>query len=152
MTPSNKTIFQNLFTSVTKNSIPVEGNPHESGHHYFTNGNVTATFNLHTDYLTGNLGISYATKTANISAVSGPTGPQLGPDGSSPVPWLKLTTIGNIPKPPSAPATIQATDNIGNVKEVYRLNTAGGAAPKTCEGHEGKNFTQQYAAEYWFLH
>ena len=37
----------------------------------------------------------------------------------------------------------------GDYKSVYRLNTAGGVAPKTCDGITG-DFTVPYAAEYWF--
>jgi len=35
------------------------------------------------------------------------------------------------------------------VQEVYRLNSAGGQPPKTCEGLP-KTFEVQYATEYWF--
>ncbi|OJJ76261.1 hypothetical protein ASPBRDRAFT_115790 [Aspergillus brasiliensis CBS 101740] len=48
------------------------------------------------------------------------------------VPWLKLVAV----------------DGAG-IKEVYRVYTAGGASPATCEGHEGE-FEVEYAAEYWF--
>lgn len=36
--------------------------------------------------------------------------------------------------------------------EVYRVETAGGAAPTTCEGHENSMLEVAYAAEYWFYH
>jgi hypothetical protein len=38
---------------------------------------------------------------------------------------------------------------IGNVRYVYRINTAGGQAPSTCEG-QAAEFGVEYAAEYWF--
>lgn len=52
------------------------------------------------------------------------------------VPWLKLNaTTGG--------------DQTWAYNEVYRIHTAGGAAPKTCEGIEG-SFTVEYSAQYWF--
>ena len=51
------------------------------------------------------------------------------------VPWLLLK------------AQTQGTD--GPVTSVYRLNTNGGAAPKTCEG-QPPAFQKDYSAEYWF--
>ena len=147
---TNSKVFDNLFTRLNSNPIPEDGNPNESGHHYFTNGNTTATFNLHTEYLTGNLGISFSSKQANVSA---PTTALKGADGSDAVPWLKLATMGDTPKPAGNPAVKIATaDQVGGVKEIYRVNTAGGAAPKTCDGLVGTTFERQYSAEYWFLH
>ncbi|PTU24572.1 hypothetical protein P175DRAFT_0528067 [Aspergillus ochraceoroseus IBT 24754] len=37
----------------------------------------------------------------------------------------------------------------GGIKEVYRVQTAGGGPPATCEGMPS-SFTVDYAAEYWF--
>ncbi|GJP91284.1 hypothetical protein CBS147343_8296 [Aspergillus niger] len=48
------------------------------------------------------------------------------------VPWLKLVKIEG-----------------EGIKEVYRVYTAGGVSPATCEGQEGE-FEVEYAAEYWF--
>ncbi|KAL4752075.1 hypothetical protein BDW72DRAFT_78585 [Aspergillus terricola var. indicus] len=47
------------------------------------------------------------------------------------VAWLKLTAVE------------------GSLKEVYRIHTAGGSAPATCEDMP-EEFTVDYAAEYWF--
>lgn len=44
---------------------------------------------------------------------------------------------------------VQQGDVGGGVKEVYRVNTAGGSAPASCVGKVGTTFVQQYAAEYW---
>lgn len=44
---------------------------------------------------------------------------------------------------------IQQVDYRPNVKEIYRVNTAGGNPPKTCDGMP-TTFEIQYAAEYWF--
>jgi Protein of unknown function (DUF3455) len=41
---------------------------------------------------------------------------------------------------------------IDNDWEVYRVETAGGVAPKTCKGHENSTISVAYAAEYWFYH
>lgn len=66
-----------------------------------------------------------------------------GPDGSKPVPWLKLQT-----QTPNG--DVNPADDLGGVKEVYRVNTAGGAAPSTCNGMPA-TFEVQYAAEYWIF-
>jgi hypothetical protein len=47
------------------------------------------------------------------------------------VAWLKLTAVE------------------GSLSEVYRIHTAGGSAPATCEDMP-EEFTVDYAAEYWF--
>ena len=54
--------------------------------------------------------------------------------GNGAVAWLYLNTTN-------------ATQ--GDVRAVYRVNTAGGNPPKTCEGSDAV-FSVQYAAEYWF--
>ena len=127
----------------------------ESGHHYFTNGNSTPTFNLHTDLtlrgqvVNKNYGITFSKK---INSTAAPATAYYGADGSKAVAWLKLSTIGNSANPPSTQTAITEADAIGNVQEIYRINTAGGSPPATCGSHAGQTFTQQYAAEYWFFH
>lgn len=70
----------------------------------------------------------------------------MGSDGSAAVPWLKLAVVT-----PDAPVVgVQQADVGGGVKEVYRVNTAGGSAPSSCVGKVGEMWVQQYAAEYWF--
>jgi hypothetical protein len=54
----------------------------------------------------------------------------VGPSGSAAVPWLKLL------------AKDGAT---GGIKEVYRVDTAGGSAPATCQGQPA-NIQVQYSA------
>ncbi|KAI5458411.1 hypothetical protein BGZ63DRAFT_406836 [Mariannaea sp. PMI_226] len=100
----------------------------ESGHHYFTNA-TTPFFNLQTQ--NENLGQAPCQK--NSSSPAPPNAP-VGQNGESAVPWLQL------------PAIEGATDGI---KEVYRVSTAGGSAPATCQGQE-KSFQVEYAALYWF--
>lgn len=109
-----------------------------SGHHYFSNATLP-TFNL----VQGdtNYGIYFTKKLANVTA---PADAAKGTDGSTAVPWLKLSVDS-----PDAPLVIQQVDYRPNVKEVYRVNTAGGNAPKTCAGMPTA-FQIQYAAEYWF--
>jgi hypothetical protein len=41
------------------------------------------------------------------------------------------------------------SSTIGNIRYVYRTNTAGGNPPQTCEGMPDA-FTIEYAAQYWF--
>ncbi|KAL7930588.1 hypothetical protein V8C35DRAFT_312392 [Trichoderma chlorosporum] len=99
-----------------------------SGHHFFLDS-TTPFFNLDTP--TMDLGTVPCAK--NGSAPAPATAAQ-GPQGSTAVPWLKLTA--------KAGAT-------GNIKEVYRINTAGGNPPATCQGQPA-NIQVQYSAVYWF--
>ena len=111
-----------------------------SGHHYFSNAS-TPTFNLVWD--TTNYGIFFSQKISNATA---PPTAGKGPDGSKAVPWLKLEV-----ETPASPWTVQQKDFVPNVKEIYRVNTAGGAAPATCAGlPTGTIIKKDYAAEYWF--
>lgn len=93
---------------------------------------------FHTDSLVENLGVAKFTtvgaknSTAPASAPKGENGV-----GNGAVPWLRL------------PALTGQTGNNGDIKAVYRLNTAGGKAPATCESSPAA-FSVQYAAEYWF--
>ncbi|KAF2265141.1 hypothetical protein CC78DRAFT_532586 [Lojkania enalia] len=97
----------------------------QSGHHEF-NVDKAPFFSLDTDLH------KYGTVNAKLVANStAPATASEGPNGLGSVPWLKL--IGKD----------------GDYKEIYRLDTAGGVAPKTCEGM-GSEFTIQYVATYWF--
>lgn len=113
------------------------------GEHYFAS-NGTPTFDLtlgakyHIDSIgpaPEDLGITSATTIGakNSSApANAPKGENGAGDGA--VPWLRLPTLNE-------------TDS--DIKAVYRLNTAGGKAPATCEDSPAY-FSVQYAAEYWF--
>ena len=84
-------------------------------------------------------------KVANITAPTPEAGKtNVGPDGSKAVAWLKLQV--NTPN-----GNCDPKDDKG-VQEVYRVNTQGGGAPKTCADY-GKtgDFTVEYSAEYWFF-
>jgi hypothetical protein len=101
-----------------------------SGHHYFKDAS-TPFFDLDTSAHSYGNG---AFKKGNSTAA--PATAMMGPynSGNGPVAWLRLdaktTTDGQV------------------FKEVYRLNTAGGQPPKTCQGMPAA-FEVPYAAEYW---
>ncbi|KAL8940487.1 MAG: hypothetical protein Q9211_002248 [Gyalolechia sp. 1 TL-2023] len=106
-----------------------------SGNHYFSDL-TTPTFNLHT--AKANFGIQF---TKLLTKVPVPDDKQqLGQDQSEAVAWLKLSST-------NAPEGL-ASDS-SSVKEIYRVNTAGGSPPKTCDASPA-SFEVQYAAEYWF--
>ncbi|KAF1980006.1 hypothetical protein BU23DRAFT_521859 [Bimuria novae-zelandiae CBS 107.79] len=96
-----------------------------SGHHEFTAAGVPL-FKLVTDK--ANYGYVQAKSVANTTA---PADSAKGTNGLGSVAWLKLSAVE------------------GDYKELYRLGTAGGVAPKTCEGQPAF-FVVDYAAEYWF--
>lgn len=97
-----------------------------SGHHYFSDS-TSAAFDLNTKK--NSFGICISGKMAASPAPSGAPKGQNGV-GFGAVPWLYLTG-----KP----------INTG-FSTVYRLNTAGGAAPPSCEGMPS-TFEVQYATE-----
>lgn len=101
-----------------------------SGHHYFTDSK-TPYFNLDTSLNTfGQGAFSKLNQTpAPADAMKGQYGV-----GHGAVAWLKLQAKS-------------ADDCV--FTEVYRVNTAGGSPPDTCEGMPAA-FEVQYSAEYWF--
>jgi hypothetical protein len=71
------------------------------------------------------VGFTLVKKTDNMTA----------PDSQN-VPWLLLEN--------------QEEGSSSPVRMIYRLNTVGGLAPKTCEGvAEGETVTVEYEAQYW---
>lgn len=104
-----------------------------SGIHFFLDP-TTPYFDLNTDKHQYGSGAFKK----NASSIA-PTGSLAGPfgQGNGAVPWLKLTA--------------EPGYNGGQqvLKEVYRLRTAGGAAPATCVGQPAE-FQVPYAAQYWF--
>lgn len=102
-----------------------------AGHHYFLDA-TTPFFNLDTEMHSYGLG---AFKKANGS--SAPEGSVVGVDGAGmgAVPWLKLTEKVGV-------------EGSQKLKEVFRVNTAGGQPPATCQGQQ-ESILVQYAAEYW---
>lgn len=102
-----------------------------STHHFFSN-TTTPVFAF--DAATSpNLGTVFAQKTDASDAPSTSV-PGIAGVGDGAVPWLYLT---------SRPTTE------GDIKAVYRLDTAGGNPPKTCAGMPSA-FSVDYAAIYWF--
>lgn len=101
------------------------------GHHYFL-ADGTPTF----DFKTTDSSILFCKK---LAAVKAPTTASKGPDGTSAVDWLQLADKGS---------------SVG-LSMVYRVVTAGGGAPATCQG-QGTNglgtgvISVPYAAQYWF--
>ena len=101
-----------------------------SGNHFFRD-TTTPIFNLTTTNI--QIGLAVAKKNASSPAPSdAPKGQNGVGDGA--VAWLYLTTTNG---------------TSGGLQSVYRLNTAGGSSPKTCQSSPGA-FSVQYAAEYWF--
>ena len=82
-----------------------------------------------------NLGFTLAKKLASAPAPAGAVKGQNG-QGFGAVAWLKLEHESS-------------SDAVGDIMEVYRMNTAGGSPPATCAGMAA-TFEVQYAAEYWF--
>ena len=103
----------------------------QSGVHYFLNASQPV-FDLTMLNPDPDLGVTHCKKTANSTA---PSTSVIGVNGqgNGAVAWLQL----------------KAQHGTGDVKEVYRLNTAGGSPPKTCQGMP-PSFSIQYAAEYFF--
>ena len=97
-----------------------------SGLHFFTDDG-TPFFNLDTTRQT--LGSIPCTKTEGTDA---PTDAPRGLQDEGAVPWLRLQAVEG------------AT---GGLQEVYRVETAGGSPPASCQGMPDA-FQVQYAAEY----
>jgi hypothetical protein len=98
-----------------------------SGQHFFLN-KTTPFFTLDTGGT--QLGQASCTRNACVAAPADALIGQHG-EGFGAVPWLQLLTN------PGA---------TGNLKEVYRLNTAGGEPPTNCSNMTA-TFKVQYAAE-----
>lgn len=96
-----------------------------SGVHYFTDSS-TAFFNLDTPSL--DLGEAHCTKDSSVNA---PPTAAAGQLGEKAVTWLRLRT--------------KQGGATGGIKEVYRVTTAGGSPPATCEGMPA-TFEVPYAA------
>ncbi|KAF2185985.1 hypothetical protein K469DRAFT_707167 [Zopfia rhizophila CBS 207.26] len=98
------------------------------GDHYF-NAAKTPTFSLN-KVLPLPFPLLYAFKNASMAA---PQSACPGTKNEGAVPWLKLDDAGG---------------SEGGVNTVYRLETAGGMQPATCQGMKA-TFEVPYAAQYW---
>lgn len=97
-----------------------------SGKHFFTNI-TTPFFNLDTDQY--QIGEASCTKKNQTNP---PTDAPTGQQGEAAVAWLRLTTLNG---------------STGDLQEVYRVQTAGGSPPATCQGAQSA-FEVQYSAQY----
>lgn len=96
------------------------------GSHYFT-ADGTPTFDLTTVRE-----IFFGKKDASVKA---PAGANVGPDGTGAVDWLALGDKGK---------------SVG-LGQVYRVVTAGGNPPASCQGRAANAvISVPYAAQYWF--
>jgi len=95
-----------------------------TGIHYFTDA-TTPYFDLGGEEV-------HCKKTDDTAA---PSTAAVGQKGEKAVAWLKLDAV---------------PDGSSRIREVYRVDTAGGSPPATCEGM-GETFEVQYATTYWFF-
>ncbi|KAI1746331.1 hypothetical protein F4680DRAFT_401097 [Xylaria scruposa] len=100
-----------------------------SGKHFFTN-TTTPFFNL--DTTRQQIGEAPCSK---LNSSNAPSDAAKGRNGEAAVAWLRLGAN---------------KDATGNLQQVYRVMTAGGSSPATCQGQPA-SFQVQYAAEYWFF-
>jgi hypothetical protein len=124
----NDRVMADVTTLALNYAIPagVEATQRISGHHYFTDKKVPM-FDMRTE--TANYG--WVQALPDVVKSSAPKDASPGPNNMGSVAWLKLNAVE------------------GDYKEVYRVHTAGGAPPKTCEGM-GSSFQVEYSAQYWF--
>lgn len=116
------------YPTENKASLP-PSNLELSGHHYFTDA-TTPAFDL--DTKADRLGYVLTKKLTSTPAP--PLADGQSPVGYGNVAWLLLEAKAG---------------SHGTIQQVYRLNTAGGNPPKTCND-QPEFFEEQYAAEYWF--
>ncbi|KAK2612899.1 hypothetical protein QQS21_001010 [Conoideocrella luteorostrata] len=100
----------------------------KSGVHYFSDSS-TPFFNLDTSK--EEIGQVPCAKNSSSNA---PSTAAVGQLGEKAVTWLRLTTKDG---------------TTGDIKDVYRVDTAGGSPPATCKDMPAK-FEVEYAAVYWF--
>lgn len=109
-------------------SVPNIGSFPILGSHYFT-ADGTPTFDLVT--------VREILSAKKIGDIPAPKGAASGANGEGAVDWLALSDSGK-------------GMSVG-LGEVYRVETAGGNPPGTCQGIKSDTvFSVQYSAEYWF--
>ena len=125
-----------------------------TGYHYFSaNSNpdpaaaISPTFNFNLGPQYPNYGLFFAKVDTKAPAAPTLAGQSTSKGGQSAVPWLKLA----VPDKPPPGLVLEPSDKRG-VKEIFRVNTVGGNANATdCAAHaDGKVFSVDYVAEYWF--
>jgi hypothetical protein len=97
-----------------------------SGLHFFTEEQIPF-FDLNTD----NMQIGQIQGQLNASVSAPENGPR-GQNGERPVNWLRLLARDG--------------ESTGNLKEIFRVGTAGRSPPENCEGM-AESFEVQYAAQ-----
>jgi hypothetical protein len=113
-------------------AVPLFDNLRPIGEHFFDSPANLPTFNLHSASPRARM---ESTKQASVPA---PAYAAKGINGQGAVPWLMLDDSGS-------------SSNHGDLRRVYRVETAGGSAAATCEGiSAGQVIRVPYTAEYWF--
>ncbi|KAF8471240.1 hypothetical protein BDZ91DRAFT_718163 [Kalaharituber pfeilii] len=128
-------IFLHRTEAVPRDLLP------KVGLHYFHPDITTAVFDINEPTDRKQSGLFVGKKLENVPA---PQNANRGiePDAFGAVDWLKLVPKNNV--------KTECGETLKSVgfKAVYRVHTAGGKAPATCEGRES-SFTIPYATEYW---
>jgi hypothetical protein len=124
----NDRVMADVTTLALNYAVPTGGEAEQrlSGHHEFTEKGVPL-FKLQT----ANNDYGYVQAKPDVVKSAAPQDSAKGPNGMGSVLWLKLNAVE------------------GDYTDVYRVHTAGGQPPKTCEGLEG-TFSVDYSAQYWF--
>lgn len=117
------------FPKLLDGYLQLQGYQRVLGDHFFTQ--TTPTFSLN-KIPTTPFPIAFVAKKGEADA---PKSACPGTKNEGAIKWLYLLDNGS---------------SQGGINTVYRLETAGGNKPKTCEGMAGKtNFEVPYAAQYW---
>lgn len=130
-----------------------------SGHHFFSEKTPVFELNSNPSGPSSHLGVVKGRANANSTAPAGSC-PGVGWQGSGAVAWLFLDATEQ------SETTDVLFDGVNNGqaggardasgqgeswRHVYRVNTAGGMPPETCEGvNPGETISVQYAANYWY--
>lgn len=123
-----------------------------SGHHFFNEKTPVFELNSNPSGAGAHLGVVQAKANANSTAPSSSC-PGVGWKGDGAVAWLYLdaTEASETTDIKFDGVNPEAAGGQETWKHVYRVNTAGGMPPKTCEGVEpGQVISVQYAANYWY--
>lgn len=129
--PSVALTLYNIY-GITPDQYPAQTKLKQLGTHYFTTS-LVPTFDLHAANPPAQI---QGKKTGDVPA---PSDACQGINGEGAVDWLQLTD--------NASGYTNGTPLNGGL--VYRVETAGGVAPKTCAGQSG-DILVRYAAEYFF--
>lgn len=153
--PSSDSATSNLL-SVYTNTPSRSSDGSLSGHHFFSAKTPVFELNSGSDGVASHLGVVKGKANKN-STVPTSSCPGVGWQGEGAVAWLYLDAT---PESETTDVVFDgANDQVvqqGGQKEeqwrhIYRVNTAGGMPPKSCEGVEkGEVISVQYAANYWY--